>query len=310
MIENVYSQDSQGNNDRLDNAKSKSLLKNFLQYLRHPTYLSDTPKKESRYKFWDVFRLLSVSLILSYILGIIIMIALMWVGYGTDQHALSDPSIQENPLSLVFFAVLIAPILEELTFRMGLKYSPFRLSFTLAFLYIFISPPVSSFLETSLNETELILLDALVFLVIGFGVGLLLKSIEKEKVERFYSKNFFFIFYFFAVLFAGVHIFNYSNFEGIWFLIPLLVAPQFIGSLVMGYVRIHYGLHWSVLTHMLDNGVLFTPVLFIEYISSLNLSDISDFEMIGLTFSSLFILGLGLAVLFAFIMLLVEFVKK
>lgn len=108
-------------------------------------------------------------------------------------HAMDD-LIDSMPFYLIFgFAVIFAPILEELIFRFPLKYS------------------ITS--RVSLNR------------VFFYGI---------------------------AILFAGVHIFNFADVPFFW-MIPLLVLPQFGLALVLGFVRLRFGMWANIYVHMLNN---------------------------------------------------------
>lgn len=290
--------------------RGKSLLKKFLSFLKKPYYIEEFDKKKVRLKFWDMFRLLSASLIIALIIGIIIAFALIAFGYDTSDHALSD-SRWQSPFYLFFYGVIFAPIIEEMAFRMGLKFSPFKLSFSLALITFFLYPTFFSLFGLNLSKNLLTFMPLLILLFIGILLGFVFKLINNNNyIERFYRKYFFIIFYFFAVLFAGIHLLNYKNFEQIWFLAPLLVAPQFIGGLTMGFVRIKYGLHWSILQHSIWNGFLFTPSFFIRYIDSLDFKSISNFQIAVVSLSAVTLIGIALAVLLSAIFLLIGYVKK
>lgn len=292
-------------------SKKRSLLGYFFSYLKKPQYINKSDDKKLRLKFWDMFRLLSATLIIALILGFIITFALLAVGYDTSGgHELSDPEWQ-NPFYLFFFGVIFAPFVEEMAFRMGLKFSPFRLSFSLALLSYFLYPTFFNLIGIELTEEISTFMPLLLLLIVGLIFGFILRLInEKKPVEIFYRKYFFIIFYSSAVLFAAVHLTNYSGFNQIWFLAPLLVSPQFIGGLTMGFVRVNFGLQWSIFQHMLWNGFLFSPTVFLGYLDSVDFKNISDFDLALVSISSVTLIGIVLACLVSAVLLLVEFAKK
>jgi len=74
-------------------------------------------------------------------------------------------------------------------------------------------------------------------------------------------KHFKYIFYSFAIIFGGIHLSNYDISTTILILAPILIAPQIVLGLILGYTRIKLGLLYSILFHMLFNGFLVTPSL-------------------------------------------------
>ncbi|SNR16940.1 CPBP family intramembrane glutamic endopeptidase [Tenacibaculum jejuense] len=73
-------------------------------------------------------------------------------------------------------------------------------------------------------------------------------TIFKEK------KSFKFGFYIFAILFGLVHITNYTITTNVLLLLPVLVAPQIILGGYLGFIRIRFGLGWSILLHACYNA--------------------------------------------------------
>jgi len=63
-------------------------------------------------------------------------------------------------------------------------------------------------------------------------------------------------FYTIGVIFAYVHIFNFEITTNVLLFSPLLVAPQFFIGLIFGFIRIRFGLIWSIFLHSIYNGIL------------------------------------------------------
>lgn len=84
----------------------------------------------------------------------------------------------------------------------------------------------------------------------------------------FKNKTFFkSIFYASVLLFAAVHLTNFELSEQVFNIAPLLVAPQLILGVFLGYVRVKLGLLWSICLHSLYNGILITPILLYKYLN-------------------------------------------
>jgi len=75
------------------------------------------------------------------------------------------------------------------------------------------------------------------------------------------SKFFNITFYLFTIAFGFIHINNFELNTQVLLLSPLLVAPQLCVGFLLGYIRIKFGLVWSMFLHACYNIVLIVPVL-------------------------------------------------
>ncbi len=93
-----------------------------------------------------------------------------------------------------------------------------------------------------------------------FFIAVILAPFVEELIFRapltlFKGKQFFnFVFYFFALLFGLVHITNYEISPNVILLSPILIAPQFILGTYLGFIRVRFGLFWSILLHASYNA--------------------------------------------------------
>lgn len=62
-------------------------------------------------------------------------------------------------------------------------------------------------------------------------------------------KSFKFGFYFFTLAFGLVHLTNFDNTTNVLLLAPILVLPQTLVGAYFGYIRVRFGLQWSMLLH-------------------------------------------------------------
>ncbi|WP_299016524.1 CPBP family intramembrane glutamic endopeptidase [uncultured Polaribacter sp.] len=70
-------------------------------------------------------------------------------------------------------------------------------------------------------------------------------------------------FYIFAIMFGFVHISNFEITTNVILLSPLLVLPQALLGLYLGFIRVRFGLIWAMLLHAAYNGILIS-VSFLE----------------------------------------------
>lgn len=81
------------------------------------------------------------------------------------------------------------------------------------------------------------------------------------------KKYFKYCLYVSVLLFAAVHITNYTMTREVFYIAPLLVAPQLILGIFLGYVRVKLGLRWSIFLHAMYNGVLITPIFLYRFLN-------------------------------------------
>jgi len=106
-------------------------------------------------------------------------------------------------------------------------------------------------------------------------------SISKtEKAKHFWVSYFHFFFYFTALVFAIVHIGNYTNTGILFYLLsPLLVIPQFIIGISLGYIRLKLGFVWSILLHGLYNFTVMIPMVFFVGTTVITSQDTSSLQL-------------------------------
>ncbi|TCP26808.1 hypothetical protein EV195_102150 [Tenacibaculum skagerrakense] len=93
-----------------------------------------------------------------------------------------------------------------------------------------------------------------------FFLAVILAPVLEELIFRapltlFYNKNYFKpAFYVFAILFGLVHITNFTITTNVLLLAPILVLPQTILGGYLGFIRVKFGLAWSILLHATYNA--------------------------------------------------------
>jgi hypothetical protein len=78
------------------------------------------------------------------------------------------------------------------------------------------------------------------------------------------SKYFPTMLYIFTLAFGLVHISNFELTTQVLLLSPLLVAPQISVGFLLGYIRVKFGLSWSMALHACYNMVLTIPLLLVK----------------------------------------------
>jgi hypothetical protein len=308
--------------------KNRSLLGEMTNYLRRP--VSDISPAEGSifFKFKQIFKLWSFSIIVAGVVGVLTSLFLSFLDIKDINNYVVD-LFTEQPLHIfLLLSLLWAPITEELTFRLGLKYSPLRLGISLALISVllgsFLLQLSASFLPLwllSFIEGKGVFIYLLLAVVLSFVFTRILgKPDIKEKAQKIYENNYGSIFYTFVILFAIVHILNFYNIAGIWYILPLLVFPQLIFGIFLSYIRVKFGITWSIAGHFLHNGIASLPLIFITlmpqgYIQMVESGNVDEniltpqASMLSMLFSLAFIAIITLVIV-SFVSLVIEYFKK
>lgn len=162
-----------------------------------------------------------------------------------------------NLWSSLILVAIVGPFIEELLFRFYLS----KLSGNLVMLPI----NIIIILGALVYFNNLKLVVSLVILLVSASLFLLLKvnnsNLIRIKFYRWFVKNFKIFFYLSAIAFGCSHLNNFS-FSKHLFVIPIiLVFSQISGGLLLGYVRLQYGIRYSFLIHGLYNLIAFLLTL-------------------------------------------------
>ncbi|AUC83948.1 CPBP family intramembrane metalloprotease [Polaribacter sp. ALD11] len=95
------------------------------------------------------------------------------------------------------------------------------------------------------------------FLLGAIAVPAIEEALFRGPITAFKKPKYFKIaFYAFALLFGFIHITNFDITTNTLLLSPLLVLPQILLGGYFGYIRVRFGLQWSILLHGCYNGTL------------------------------------------------------
>ncbi len=239
--------------------KNQSLISSTFSFLRKP---QDLPKIDESFfrKFWDVLRIWGGQMSIVLLVSLTVSFLLISLGYQGD-HKVGQLISEGNIFLVLFLIAVYAPIVEELTFRTWLKYSPGRVAISIGFMSylifnILLEGPLNFFVQNLSGLASLgpLLIIFGVFLIVTLSVyGLLRIPAINKQVEKIYNRYYFWIFYLTVMIFGALHLGNYLDLGNLIFLAPLLFLPQILAALVLGFVRVRYGLAWSILVHFLIN---------------------------------------------------------
>ena len=213
----------------------KTIVDDFIDFLKSPkekfNEILSTKQK------WEILFSL---LLLDFILVILASIITAFIDsflFELESEPLEELFSNEGVFSIILMAAVVVPIIEELIFRLPLKYERNLVFHFLDFLF-------------------------------------------KNKAKTLWYKHFKIFFYLFAIVFALVHLSNYNNTNFLFYLLaPLIVLPQFIGSLMIGYVRLKLGFFWGVLQHGLYNLIVFSIGLFLMNTNQVTQVDNTNYSL-------------------------------
>jgi hypothetical protein len=221
----------------------KQTANELISYIKNPNPFI---KKEADKIFNNqLFPLVLICLLFAFASSYLIefLVQLNWIK-PLPEFKLFD--IKEKKIYLFFMVVFGAPIIEETIFRYQLKnwYLAFLgWAVLIAILIRFVTPA----------HPYIGVVIALVMIIIPF-------YFKKAKLERlkFIAKFFKYHFYITALIFGLSHIHNYNQpFQYGWGIL-LLVLPQLFIGIVLGYVRMRFGLKNAIILHAAYN---FIPAL-------------------------------------------------
>ncbi len=221
----------------------KANLRLCFTYLKNPVYLRNEKID------WLVFIKLFITVFfLSILLNSVPTILAHFLHLQGLLHYFkgkSQPKIWE--------AIFLIPILEETLFRFLLK--PTRKN--IIYYVIILSFP----LVINLLKDKFLYALIFVFLTL-IPLILLLKRSYLKKVQKYFLKHFALFFYLSCLVFGLVHVTNFHPFSlTVLMLAPLLTLPQLFAGTVFGYIRMKYGIVYSVLFHFLINFPLLVSYL-------------------------------------------------
>lgn len=220
-------------------------IADWWRFLRHPTPAGRIgPRQGGVMADWrpniSVGRLLGwAGMLWLFNLFVLGPIAVAAAGAGGAQHRL-------NPDNIPWLtAVLWAPVVEELLFRYGLR-RPLQA--------LWVVPAIAPAVLYGPKVWTACLTAAIVLAAMYFVIRQAHKPYARGP-RRYYSRHFGLIFHMAALTFAAVHLSNFAALGQMsWWMVPLLVLPQWLTGLVLGWMRIRRGIMASMLLHATFNA--------------------------------------------------------
>jgi len=186
--------------------------------LKQPRDLED-PSATLEEKVQTLFRVLGIDLLCMMALMGLLAALSEWGVVPVEENHLAEILEQIPVPALLGLGILLIPMLEELIFRSYLRF-----------------------------EANYLLQPML--LLLGFVTD---REALTQSVRQGWDYWYPVIFFASAVIFGLVHITNYSLTPEVLLWTPVLVLPQVVAGLFMGYLRVRFGFIWGFFLHALHN---------------------------------------------------------
>ena len=207
-------------------------FKDLASFLKSPREEIDLLQK-NLHKIKNLFLVLLIDILATLVILLIINFFESLKLITTENHKLLE-LIELYPLwVIIFLGVLFIPFIEEIIFRLHLRFRNFYIAKIIIYL-IYV---------TGIKEREKI----------------------QNSAENIWQNRYGIIFYFTAILFGLVHLTNYDYSINILIFFPVLILPQFTVGLLSGYLRVRFGFIWGFFLHALHNAIfLLIPLIFMS----------------------------------------------
>lgn len=167
-----------------------------------------------------------------------------------------------HPSWVVVTVLLPAPALEELGFRAFLSSAPRFVFLGLAFFPVYIYIYIRNNLirvpaPTSPAAAVSGYFHAFWIVLAAAAISLLLYRYRRDAVADFFRRRAGWIFWISCAVFGAEHTFLYTNAFAWWGFV--LVLPQFLAGVGLAYIRVSYGLRWSIASHYVFDALAVLP---------------------------------------------------
>lgn len=153
-------------------------------------------------------------------------------------------------------AVLWAPVVEELLFRYGLRRPQLSWWLIPVMVFVVVTGP-------ALHSIVLLLLVLMFIVMLDIWRLTTYEHALKWRWRVYYRQFFPLVFHGSVLVFAALHLWNFRLNEMNWWLMPLLVLPQWFTGMVLGWMRVRDGIGVAIVMHMVFNA---GPILLVFFL--------------------------------------------
>ena len=224
-------------------------IRQFMLFIRRPRLTPRSPGHRAADGFWgDWFPSVRLSRLLQWALlmwaiNMLFLgpIAVMAAGLGGATHRLN---LQNIPW---LTALLWAPFVEELVFRYGLR--------RLKHLWWLLPPAIAAMLSGPGLAGGLLVAAFMAVCWVPYGAGWpMARRPLPWSLRQRYVGAFPWVFHVSSLAFSAVHLYNFNLAQTPVWLLPLLVLPQWVTGMVLGWQRVRHGIGAAIALHAIFNG--------------------------------------------------------
>lgn len=193
------------------------------------------------------------------ILSVVVYYIFHPLNLGIRQKPFQDLIIEKGLIYIITMGCFSAPLLEEMGYRLCLKYSSFNLTLMLGSWFFFV---LGYIINTNVNFTEngRVIFKIIATLLLCSILLLCLKKFKKfdSLLRDFWLTYPKIIFDILLLGFAFSHILNYKWSTVTLLLTPIFTLPQILGGITLSYARLKFGVLFSIFLHSISNliGIL------------------------------------------------------
>lgn len=220
----------------------KEELAQFYHFLRYPHRFSEYQKFD-----FSVATKVLLSYYFVFFIGMLFLGPLAYlIDLDSMPHALEEFE-NMNKFYVFFIGVVLAPTMEELFFRYPMQFKK-----GILYLLATMAGMVVYFIANKFVTQNIAVPVGILGCLIPVVLIIILKP-SSGFINNINASYFPHMFYTVAVYFAFVHFFNFETTGHQWLFTPIMVFPQFLIALFLGYTRLKYGLVSAILLHMVNN---------------------------------------------------------
>ncbi|MEZ5382820.1 MAG: CPBP family glutamic-type intramembrane protease [Microthrixaceae bacterium] len=202
-----------------------------------------------------------LSLSVAYATSVVVTMLVVAAGGDQPENAVGDLVENGSVLGVLLTAVVLAPLLEEVAFRLPMSLRPWHVAigagaFVSLFLPGMLGVSPGQWLVGATNQAAASLVELGFGVAVAVGLGVTLSHLtplgRSDHPLRISPRVRYAVVAVLTTVFAGAHLGNFAEFT--WFL-PAFIIPQVLVGMVLAYVRVTRSWWMGVGVHGLNNGV-------------------------------------------------------
>jgi len=216
-------------------------LKDLWNFLHYPT-----PRKYGE-RVPSAFLYVNILFIAAFFINFFVLLIISSMVNEPSELGGAFDGLDLSLWQMIGIGVVGAPLVEELVFRL-----PLRNKVALSILVSFLISVIAGVILKGQGLTDLInyVLPILFSMIL---LPLLYSKVAWEKWKPYLDSLYPYIFFLTAAIFGLIHIYNYNESAYSWWMVPILIMPQFILALFLGFVRLRIGLWACIYMHAMNN---------------------------------------------------------